>query len=91
MAASIGVLEPYGRITMQRIELRNDRSNTAETVADYLGVSKRTVLEMASGKHKCGKTLPFVEVMPKVLRFHGEDIRKWEQANYVSTHTASQQ
>ena len=75
---------------MERVRLHNDRLNKPETVAEYLGLSKRTVLEMARGKHRCGKTLPFVEVMPKVLRFRGEDIRKWEQANYVSVHTASQ-
>ena len=79
---------------MKRIQIRNDRLNKPEAVAEYLGISKRTVLDMARGNHPSGKTLPFVEVMPKVLRFRGADIVKWEQSNYCacphgSTATAS--
>jgi hypothetical protein len=69
---------------MARVQMRNDRLNKPETVAEYLGISKRTVLDMARGNHPSGKTLPFVEVMPKVIRFRGGDIAKWEQANYCA-------
>jgi hypothetical protein len=69
---------------MERVQLRNDRLNKPETVAEYLGISKRTVIDLARGNHPSGKTLPCVEVMPKVLRFRGTDIAKWEQANYCA-------
>jgi hypothetical protein len=70
---------------MERVRLRNDRLNKPETVAEYLGISKRTVIDMARGNHPSGKTLPFVEVTPKVLRFRGTDIAKWEQSNYCAS------
>ena len=35
---------------MQRIEIRTDRLNTPETVAEYLGLTKDTVIRMARGR-----------------------------------------
>ena len=70
---------------MERELLRNDRLKKPETVAEYLGISKRIVTDLARGNHPSGKTSPCAEVMQEVLQFRGTDIAKWEQANYCAS------
>ncbi len=70
---------------MKRVLLSTDGLNKPETVAEYLGISKHTVTDLARGSHPIGKTSPCAEVMPEVLRFRGTYIAKWVQANYCAS------
>jgi excisionase family DNA binding protein len=71
---------------MQRIEIRTDRLNTPETVADYLGLTKDTVIRMARGRHCSGRKIKAVEVLPRKLRFKAEDIAEYVKKYPAASH-----
>lgn len=57
-----------------RIYLAKDRLNNEQTVADYLGVSKRTVTKFATGKHSSGRKLKCVRICAGTRRYTYDDV-----------------
>tara|TARA_R100000808_G_scaffold4611_3_gene14817 strand:- start:665 stop:874 length:210 start_codon:yes stop_codon:yes gene_type:complete len=63
---------------MERVRLYKDRLNKPEVVAEYLGVSKRALTEMSTGKHYSGRQIGCVEVTPRQRRFKYEHVMDYE-------------
>jgi DNA-binding XRE family transcriptional regulator len=59
---------------IDRVELRKDRLNTEQTVANYLGVSKRTITRFAKGEHSSGRKLKCFSICNNTRRYAYDDV-----------------
>ena len=64
-------------------DLPDERLLPVDTVAQYLNLSKRTVIKMARGRHDSGRRLPCVKVTERKLLFKVGDIRSFIRENYT--------
>ena len=53
----------------KRVQLRKDRLNTEDTVADYLGISKRTLARLSGGDHSSGRKIKHIQLMNQIRRY----------------------
>ena len=57
---------------MERVH--TDRLNSPEVEAEYLGLSRRALTKMATGKHRSGRRIGCFEVTPRQRRYKYEQV-----------------
>ena len=60
-----------------RVQLRKDRLNTEETVANYLGISKLSVSRLAKGTHSCGRKIKSIQIVGGVRRYEYDAVMEF--------------
>ena len=53
----------------KRVQLRKDRLNTEDTVADYLGISKVTLARLSRRAHRSGRKIKCIQIMGRTRRY----------------------
>ena len=61
----------------KRVQLRKDRLNTEETVANYLGISKLSVSRLAKGTHSCGRKIKSIQIVGGVRRYEYDAVMEF--------------
>lgn len=56
-----------------------ERLLSAEEVAEYLGVSRATVMDLSQGRHGPNR-LPAIHINKRVVRFHPDDVKAYVDA-----------
>ena len=61
----------------KRVQLRKDRLNTEETVANYLGISKSTLARLSRGAHSSGRRIKHIQLMNQTRRYEYDAVMEF--------------